>query len=397
MAQLVNRLSTRTVETIAKPGLHADGGGLYLSTTGGGRRWVFVYRWKGKRREMGLGSAGDVSLARARQLAAEGRAAVADDRDPIAERNNRRATAEAIATTTPTFGQFSDEYITSIEDGWRNPVHRKQWWNSLRDHASALRDKPIDEISTDDVLAVLRPIWTAKPETANRVRGRIETILAAAMARGLRPREAVNPAKWAKHLQMLLPKKEKLSRGHHAAMPYADLPAFMAKLRERPAKAARALEFLILNASRSGEVLGASWSEVSGQNWVVPGDRMKAGVEHINTLSTDALTLLDEIRPTATGRFIFSGCSTDDRPLSNMSMAMLMRRMGEGDYTVHGFRSAFKDWALNETEFPDEISEEALAHTVGSKVRLAYRRSTATERRRRLMEDWATFLAGEAR
>ena len=391
MARSINRLTALDVKNEKRPGLHADGGGLYLSTTNGGRRWIFLYRWDGRRREMGLGGVGDVPLARARQLAAVARQQVAEGLDPLKVRQVER---EAAAVTIPhivTFGAFSTDYITSVENGWRNEKHRQQWRNSLRDHAAALAALPVSDINTDHLLAVLQPIWLEKPETASRVRGRIEKVLSAAKARGLRPRDSANPAQWKGHLDVLLPKRVRLSRGHHAAMPYGDVPQFMQRLADRDAMAAKALAFLILCASRSGEVLGARWGEIEGDVWKVPATRMKAGAPHTVTLTAPAVALLQEMGRGASAAYIFHG-GKPDRMLSNMAMAMLMRRMGEGHWTVHGFRAAFKDWALNETDVPDEISEEALAHTVGSKVRRAYRRGEALERRRKLMERWSEHI-----
>jgi integrase len=393
MARLINRLSARTVETIRGTGLHADGGGLYLSTTNGGRRWVFIFRWDGKRREMGLGSARDVSLAKAREAAAAARAALAEGRNPIDERETNRAAAREANTRSPqvlTFGAFADEYISSVEEGWRNEVHRRQWRTTLRDHAHMLTDKPLADICTDDILEVLQPIWLTKSETASRVRGRIEKILSAAKARGLRPRDAMNPAQWRGHLDVLLPKRQRLTRGHHAAMPYADLPSFYAGLSRRPATAARALQFLILCASRTGEVRGARRLEIEADNWTIPAARMKAGVSHTVTLSAAAQGILEAMGSGAPDDYIFHN-GDPKKPLSNMSMEMLLRRMGADAFTVHGFRSTFKDWSMDCTEFPDELSEEALAHIVGSKVRRAYRRGEALARRRKLMEAWAEY------
>ena len=251
---------------------------------------------------------------------------------------------------------------------------------------------PISEIDTDDVLSVLQPIWLTVPETASRVRGPIEKILAAAKARGLRPRDAGNPAQWRGHLDILLPKRIRLSRGHHPAMPYQQLPAFMRNLSLRPATAARALEFVILNAARTSEVLGAKWCEIEGDRWNVPASRMKTGVPHTVTLAPAACDLLDNIGRGKPEEYIFKGMKPKC-PLSNMSMDMLLRRMDAKSYTVHGFRSSFKDWSIDCTEYPDEISEEALSHFVGSAVRRAYRRGTALERRARLMAQWALFLS----
>ena len=395
MARLTNRLTARTVETIIKPGLHADGGGLYLATKGGGRRWVFIFRWKGKRCEMGLGSVRDVSLAQAREIASSNRRLILTGTNPLTARNAERAALEQDDPGDArllTFGTFAESYIASVEEGWKNQVHRQQWRNSLRDHANLLHGKLLSEVSTDDVLAVLRPIWMTKPETASRVRGRIEKILAAAKARGLRPRDAANPAQWRGHLDVLLPKRRRLTRGHHPAMPYPDMPAFMQQLALRPARAALALQFLILNASRTAEVLGAQWREIEGDTWTIPGERMKAGAPHTVTLTEPALYVLSLLDRGEPSDFIFSGRTSNDR-LSSMSMAMLMRRMNSGHFTVHGFRSTFKDWAADCTDFSDEISEEALAHTVGSAVRRAYRRGAALDRRRKLMDAWSTYLS----
>lgn len=390
MARQINRLSARAIQTISEPGMYADGNGLYLSTTNGGRRWVFVFRWQGKRREMGLGSVRDISLAKARELAAKARELLTQGVNPIVAREAERA-AMVEAPAIPTFGVFATEYIKSVESGWRNEKHRSQWRNSLRDHAGAIWNKPVDQIGTDDVLEVLQPIWTKIPETAGRVRGRIEKILSAAKARELRSRDASNPAQLRGHLDVLLPKRLRLTRGHHAAMPYAVVPLFMRQLADRPAMAARAMEFLILTAARSGEVRGAKWGEIEGDVWTIPADRMKAGVPHTVTLTTAARGVLGELEEGPADAYIFEA-ERKGRLLSDMALSMLLRRMGQGAYTVHGFRSAFKDWAIDCTDFPDEISEEALAHVVGSKVRRAYRRGEALDRRRALMETWAAHV-----
>lgn len=374
MPRAHNRLTHKQVTALKAPGWHADGGGLYLRIqAGGGRSWVLVDTKGGKRKERGLGSAavsGGVSLAEARKL-----------RDAPPEKSE-----------APTFGDFSKDLIDGLEGGWKNEKHRQQWRNSLRDHAASLKDMRVDAITTDHVEAVLRPIWTKVPETASRVRSRIERILSAAKAKGLRSGE--NPAMWRGHLDQILPKPKTLTRGHHAAMEYTALPAFMVDLHSRPATAARALEFLILGASRTGEVLGARHEEVDSESkfWIVPANRMKAGKSHTVTLVDRQIEILNEMMPNGQrdGAYVFPGQKAD-KPLSNMAMEMLLRRMGIDEVTVHGFRSAFKDWASNETEYADEISEEALAHIVGSKVRRAYRRGEALDRRRRLMVEWEAF------
>lgn len=391
MARVLNRLTARQVATLKEPGRHADGGGLYLRiTAAGARAWVFMAVTDGKRAEVGLGPASSVPLATARRLAAEMRESVAGGNDPRAVLHPAK---EAEAPPVPTFGAFAETHIASVEGGWRNPVHRQQWRNSLRDYASLLRDKPILDIATDDVLAVLQPIWLSKSETAKRVRGRIEKILDAAKARGLRPSDAMNPAAWRGHLALLLPSTSKLARGHHAALPWPEAPAFMAALRDRPAMAARCLEFVILTTARSGEALGATWGEIdlSAKLWKVPADRMKAGAEHVVPLSEAAVSLLEKLRPenpaAADPVFAVGGATR-----SNMAMAMLLRRMGRDDITTHGFRSTFRDWAGDATNFPRELIEQALAHTIQNKAERAYRRATAIERRRELMAAWTDFI-----
>jgi integrase len=392
MARALNKLNVKQVAALKVAGRHSDGGGLYLRiTSNGAKSWVFMAAAGGKRTEIGLGAESSVSLATARRIAADMREAVATGQDPRSAIQKRTSVQPDVVT----FGRFAEQYISSVEEGWKNPIHRQQWRSSLRDHAGSLSKLPITAIGTEQVLAVLQPIWLTKPETARRVRGRIERILAAAKAMCLRDRDAANPAAWRGHLDVLLPKQTKNGTRHHPALPYQHAPAFMAELRDRPALAARCLEFTILTAARSGEALGATWSEIdlAGATWTLPGHRMKAGVEHVVPLSPPAASLLrglgPETAPSEQRIFQVNGAAR-----SNMAMAMLLRRMGHSDITVHGFRSAFKDWALNETSYPDELSEEALAHTIGSKVRRAYRRSTALDRRRELMALWAVFLRG---
>lgn len=389
MARARNRLNVKKIPSLTA-GWHADGEGLYLRVDNkGARRWVFVYTRDSRRREMGLGTFPTKELARARADAEAARRILSDGGDPIAA----RAAAKEEASAVPMFGAFAEDYIASVEDGWRNDVHRQQWRNSLRDHAGAIRNLPIDKINTEHLLTVLRPIWLDKPETARRVRGRIETILNAAKVRGHRPLDAINPAAWAGHLALLLPRQSKLARGHHAAMPYADVPAFWAELSKRPALAARCLEFTILTAARSGEALGATWAEIDleRKTWTVPADRMKGGVEHVVPLSDSTLAVLEKVRPKELKPAgVIFGVGGAAR--SNMAMSMLLRRMGHGDVTVHGFRSTFRDWCGDATEFPRELAEMALAHAVGDDVEAAYRRGTAIERRRGLMQAWAAYL-----
>jgi integrase len=389
MAQAVKKLSARAVATIAAPGRHSDGEGLYLNVTpAGARSWLFMWKKDGKRREMGLGSTGSVSLARARELASECRAQVAMGLDPIEARD---AAAET-KREKPTFGAIADGLIAAKESEWRNEKHRAQWRTSLTEFAAPLRSRPVDEIDTAAVLAVLAPLWQTKPETASRVRGRIEAVLDAAKAQGHRSGE--NPAAWRGHLAHLLPKRGKLTRGHHAAMDYRDVPAFVAKLRECDVIAAMALEFCILTATRSGEVYGARWSEIdmAAKVWTVPAERMKAAREHRVPLCDRALPIIERLFEARTGEFVFPS-PRGQRPLSHVAMAKVMRRLEIEQATVHGFRSAFRDWAGNETHFPREVAEAALAHVVGDKAEQAYRRSDALEKRRDLMQAWANHCA----
>ena len=347
----------------------------------GAKKWVLRFLWQGKAREMGLGSYPEVSLAEAREKAIAGRRLARSGADPIAERRKDRG--------IPTFGELADEIAGQLAEGFRNEKHRAQWKMTLTVYAGPLRAKPVDKIETTDVLAVLRPIWQEKPETASRLRGRIERVLNAAKAKGLRSGE--NPAAWRGHLENLLPKRQKLTRGHHAAMPYADVPAFVARLREREAVAALALEFSILTAARSGEVLGARWSEVDldARVWTIPAKRMKAGREHRVPLSESALAVLEKFGEARVSEFIFPGQGAG-RPLSEMALRRMLGLVADV-VTVHGFRSSFRDWAGNETHFPRELAEAALAHVVGDKAEQAYRRSDALEKRRALMEAWAQW------
>jgi integrase len=385
-----NALTARTVATLKKPGRHADGGGLYLKVDpGGAKRWTFMWERGGKQREAGLGSIHAVPLAKAREKAASYRAVLDDGGDPIEDRQKARIEKQG----KKTFGDVANDLLEDKGPGWRNAKHRAQWRMTLEFYAKPLWGLPVDGIDTAAVLGVLRPIWNSKAETASRLRGRIEAVLDAAKAQGLRAGE--NPAAWRGNLAHLLPKAAKLSaRGNHAAMPYKTVAAFVAKLREREAIAARALEFLILTAARTGEVLNAEWSEFDRENkvWTVPAKRMKATREHRVPLSPRAVEIIESLAQVKTGAFVFPGQRLD-KPLSNMALKMVLRRMDIQDATVHGFRSAFRDWCGEETHFPREIAEAALAHVIGDKAERAYRRGDALEKRRALMSEWAVFLS----
>ena len=384
MARKINRLNARAAATITRRGRHADGGGLYLSISpNGGRRWVFLYRWHRKPTEIGFGSARDVPLARARELASKARTKLAEGNNP---KDVRRPTEGS------TFGECADRVIEAMRPSWRSSKHAAQWEMTLRDYAAPLRRLPADRITTDDVLSVLKPLWNDKPETASRVRGRIERVLDAAKAQGLRVGE--NPARWRGHLDQLLPKRQRLTRGHHAAMSYAELPGFMSDLKSRQATAALALEFAILTAARSGEVLGARWEEFDLDRavWTVPAMRMKAGREHRVPLSRRGLKIVKAMHEARDGDFVFPG-QNSGKPLSVMALEMVLRRMKIESATVHGFRSAFRDWAAECTNFTNEVCEAALAHVIENKAEAAYRRGDLFDKRRKLMDAWAVYCA----
>lgn len=387
MPRTLHRLSdTLARSSQLKAGRHADGGGLYLNVKEtGARSWLFLFTSDGSRKAIGLGPYPDVTLAKARKKADELRKARADGLDPR---------TVAAPKFEPTFDDCVDQYLQSMEGQWKNEKHRAQWRMTLGPaYCGPLLQKNVGTISTDDVLKVLTPIWSSKAETAARLRGRIERVLDFARARGWRTGE--NPAVWRGHLKSILPARQKLTRGHHAALPYTDVPHFVVDLRARSSMAARALEFLILTAARSGEVLGARWDEIDLEKsiWTIPAARMKAGRTHRVPLSTTAMALLQDLLGELSSDYVFPG-HKDGKPLSAMSMEMQLRRMNRHDITVHGFRSSFRDWAGEETNFAREVAEAALAHVVGDATERAYRRSDALEKRRILMEEWDCFVTG---
>ena len=385
-----NKLSSRQVAALTKPNVYSDGGGLYLRVRSSGTRsWIFVRIVNKRRRELGLGSALDVSLAEARQKASKLRRIFREGRDPIAERRAE----ERAALMAQTFGEFAEPYIARIVEGFRNEKHKAQWLSTIRTYTQPLYALPISAIDTKDVLSILEPIWLEKPETAGRVRQRLERILDAAGIEGLR--DGDNPARLKGNLDLLLPRQNKVPI-HHGAMSYGDLPSFMAALRKRTGSSARALEFAILTAARTGEVLGMTWAEVDveAKLWIVPADRMKAKIEHQVPLSDAAIAILAAIKPDRldpSGKIFHNGKGT---MLSNMAMTTVLRRMNCLGVTVHGFRSTFRDWVGEETNCPREVAEMALAHQVGNKTERAYRRGSAVEKRRGLMSEWAVFAAG---
>jgi integrase len=393
--KLSNALTPLAVKN-AKPGRHADGGGLHLLVKeSGARSWVYRFMLKGTARDIGLGAAAGpdaITLAAARDKAGALRLKVKAGIDPLEERDREAAEALAAAQAAriagKTFKAVAEDHIEANEGSWRNAKHRQQWRNTLATYVyPIIGELPVAEIATGHVIQILEPLWKAKPETASRVRGRIETILDAAKVRGYR--EGENPARWRGHLAQILPARSRLTRGHHKAMPYEAVPAFVGGLRVRNAMAALALEFTILAAARTGEVLRATWSEIDFEKgvWTIPAARMKAGKEHRVPLSARVVEILEKTKPLGKD-WLFPG--DEDDPLSTMAMTMLLRRMGQ-DYTVHGFRSAFRDWAAESTGFAHEVCEMALAHVIENKTEAAYRRRDLFEKRRRLMADWASF------
>jgi integrase len=387
---MLHQLKAITLRTL-RPGHHADGGGLYLAvnTRGTGRSWVFRTRRAGKLREIGLGSLDTVTLEKARRKATALREQFLEGRDPLAEKRRAAQLAQVAAARATTFAQAAQDYIRARQAAWRSPKSIAAWEHTLREFAyPVIGQLPIEAVDTPLVHRVLQPIWDTKPETANRLRGRLEKIFDYARVLGLRQGE--NPARWRGHLDQLLPARSKVAPVEHlSALPYRDLPAFLGSLRERSGMAARALEFAVLTVARTGEVLGATWSEIDLENrlWTIPGTRMKAGREHRVPLSEAVARLLAGLDQRGDGARLF--------PVSNMAMLMLLRRMGHGDLTVHGFRSTFSDWCAEQTNTPSEVREMALAHAVGDKVEAAYRRGDLFEKRRQLAEAWATFCEGK--
>jgi integrase len=396
MARKIHMLSTTKINALRERGFYADGGGLYLQVApGGSKSWVFRFKESGKARDMGLGPLHTIPLSIAREKATDCRRLRLDGVDPIEKRRAERAALQSAQAKVMTFDECAEAYLADNQASWRNPKHRQQWKNTLATYASPIIGAlPVQTIDTGHVTKILRPIWQEKPETASRVRGRIETVLAWATVHGHRTGD--NPARWKGHLEEAFPAKGKVRKvKHHAALPYADMGAFMADLKDREGAAALALQFTILTAARTSETLKAEWSELdlAEKVWTVPAERMKAEREHRVPLSPAALAILQGLPKR--GKYLFAGDNAK-KPLSEMSMLMLLRRMGR-DVTAHGFRSTFKDWARESTSFPNEVSEAALAHVNGDKVEAAYARGDLFEKRRKLMDAWASFCTAPAR
>ena len=393
MARASNRLSAVKVGSTTEKGMYPDGGGLYLQVSAGGAKsWIFRFMLGGRAREMGLGPLHVIPLAEARKRAAECRRMRHDGIDPIDARNAQRNEKKLEAAKSITFDACAAAYIDAHQTGWRNAKHRDQWRNTLKSYASPVFGSlPAQTVDVGLVMKALEPIRTTKPETASRLRGRIEAVLGWATVRGYRKGD--NASRWRGHLDKLLPARSKVRKvEHHTALPYVELVDFVTALRGHEGIAARALEFLILTAARTGEVIGARWDEIDlkGKIWIVPAARMKAGREHRVPLSAAAVAILGGVKECRESDFVFPG-GKKGKPLSNMAMLAVLKRMGRGDLTAHGFRSSFRDWAAERTNFPREVAEMALAHVVDDKVAAAYRRGDLFEKRRQLMEAWARF------
>ena len=403
-------LSVKEIEH-ARPGNYIDGNGLYLQVSkAGSKSWIFRFQLNGRRREMGLGSVDTVPPAKARAEAATLKILVKDRIDPIDRRRQKQAEAAVVQAehraiaekSAHTFAAVAREYIEAKESEWSNPKHAQQWENTLSTYAFPVIGKiPVVEVSRDQVLQILQPIWTTKTETATRVRSRIELVLDYAKARGWRTGE--NPAVWRGNLKSVLATPSKIKNvRHHPALPREKVPEFMADLRGREGIAARALEFAILTAARSGEVRGAVWREFDfdAKTWTIPAKRMKAKKKHAVPLSKDAIALLENLPRIKGNDLLFPG-TRDGQPLSDMSLSAVLRRMNEGEegpswvdeageeIVPHGFRSTFRDWCSEETHYPNEMAEMALAHIISSKTEQAYRRGEMLEKRRQMMEEWA--------
>lgn len=398
------KLTAREVDNLTDAGKYEDGDGLRLEVKPSGTKsWVLRFQLHGKRREMGLGRYPDVTLKHARILAAEKRAMILDKRDPIVERDKLTAQkheeVHKAQLKAVTFQAVAEEYVNSQKAGWKNAKHAWQWGNTLQRFVFPVIGKlPPADVTTEHVLKILKPIWQEKTETASRVRSRLELILDSAKAQQLR--QGDNPARWRGHLDKLLPAISKIQKvKHHPSMSYSFLPEFWQELKLNPSISAKALQLLILTATRTSETLNAKWNEIdfSLSIWIIPADRMKMGREHRVPLSTEAVEILQSIPQVDGSEYIFPGVKAG-KPLSNLSMVMLMRRMGygcngdKGDSVPHGFRSTFRDWAGEVSNFPGDVAEMALAHTIANKVEAAYRRGDLLAKRAIMMQEWADYI-----
>ncbi len=399
IARRTNRLTAADLRR-KKPDMYPDGGGLYLqvSIASDGvsinRSWIFRYAIGGRTHDMGLGSIHTINLVEARARARKCRQLLLDGINPLEQRSSERTAQALESAKAVSFEECAHRFINAHRDSWRNGKHALQWPRSLAMHIFPTLGKiPVGAIDTPLIVKALSKVWDTAPETASRIRGRIEAILDWATVAGLR--QGDNPARWGGHLEHLLPAPRKRIKRHHAAMPYREVPSFMHKLRAVDSIGARALEFAVLTASRRGETLGATWDEVDfdAKTWAVPGTRMKNGETHDVPLSARCMEILTEMRAKASGDLIFPG---REGQLAAATFERLLKTLGHDDITVHGFRSTFRDWAGEDTNFDRETIETALAHQVGSAVERAYRRARGLEKRRKLMEAWAQFCARPA-
>ncbi|MEO7928114.1 MAG: integrase arm-type DNA-binding domain-containing protein [Gallionella sp.] len=401
MGKRQNELGALAVSQICRRGINFVGGvaGLAINVTkSGGRSWILRYQVGGKRRDMGLGGYPDVTLAEARVAARAVRGKIAAGVDPIEDSRTARSKMIAAQDTAITFSQAAKQYIDTHESGWRNTKHVQQWRSTLQTYADPVIGKMlVRDVGLAQVLKILEPIWRTKTETASRLRGRIESILDWAAARSYRA--APNPARWKGHLDKLLPAPGKIAKtDHHQALPYDDLPEFIKSLAGQQGIGARALEFTILTASRSGEVRGAKWDEfdLKSEVWTVPAVRMKAGKEHRVPLSNAALAIIKAQKETAFCDYVFPSShgskvsEAHGSPLSDMTLSAVLRRM-KIPAVPHGFRSTFRDWCAEKTDYPRDVAEMALAHAIGNKVEAAYRRGDLFDKRKQLMKDWADY------
>jgi integrase len=395
MARRLNRLTAKAVEQVKRAGMWPDGGGLYLQVSSTrSKSWIYRFTLRGKSREMGLGSLETFSLAEARDRAQAARKLVADGADPILARRAARAQAAIVEADAQakliTFEKCATAYIAAHKAKWTNKKHASQWTNTIATYCGAFNDLSVQAVDTALVMKALEPIWTTKPETATRLRARIEAVLDWATVSGYRAGD--NPARWRGHLAKLLPGANKRARvKHHAAIHYDQVGKFLVDLRKEEGTAARALELVVLTAARTGEVIGAIPEEFDLDRalWIIPAERMKGGREHRVPLSPTAVTIV-RAQLKEKGEYVFPGAMAK-KPMSNMAMLMALKRMKRTDVTVHGFRSSFRDWGAEQTAYPNEVLEMALAHTVGDKVEAAYRRGDMFEKRRRLMLEWERY------
>jgi integrase len=390
------KLTATKVARARAPGMIGDGGGLWLRITAGGSKgWIFRFMIAGRSRAMGLGSVDDVTLAEARELARQYRKLVKQGLDPIEARRAERTVLQLEAARAMTFEQCAERYIAAHKAGWGGRT-ANDWVATLKAYAFPVFGAlPVQAIDVALVMKAIEPLWLIKLETASRVRGRIESILDWAKTRGYRDGE--NPARWRGHLENLLAKRSKVHRAKHlAALPFVEIAAFITKLRRRQGAAARALEFAVLTGARSDEALGATWGEVdfAEKHWTIPGERMKGEVTHRVPLSDRAIEILGEMHALRQGDLVFPGRGGGS--LSHSAMRRVLAAMDRDDLTVHGFRSTFRDWASECTNFPREVCEAALAHAIDNKVEAAYRRGDLFQKRRQLMAAWARYCAAPA-